>query len=438
MRAGDPGWTTRAWSPRSVNPLPIYDLIVIGSGYTGLATAFYMARHGNSVLVLDRSDLSEAASARNAGFCTVSPPVGLDALRAGGADVVRAWYRWFESATDHCEELTGTFSDSDQKAIDFGRVGNIRLAQTQAQSEALQRQAEDLRRLGVSRQYLQADELDMPSGNVFSGGLYDERSARLNPGAMHITLAEACQREGVDFQLLTEAQKVDLENGVLVVATPNDRLRGRKVVVATNGYSNATVPPFRQILFSVGSFLIRTRPLKSGRHLGALGQGRCHATSFRFPHYFRLTPQNELLFGGRASLSTEANIPSCADWLLRQARHLLPDAEIPSVANCWGGRLGFAFDKRPLFGRVNTNLYYAMGYAGHGVPTSLALGRELSRRILDHQIADPAPFWCPEYDPPKALPFLQRHMLPVAQTALRLMDRADRTRDLFQPRTKSI
>lgn len=437
MRAGEPSWTTRSWSPRAVSPLPIYDLIVIGSGYTGLATAYYMARLGNSVLVVDRSDLSEAASARNAGFCTINPPVGLDALRSAGEDVVRAWYRWFETATDHCEELTGSLPESDQGAIGFKRVGNVRLAQTRAQAEALQSQAEELRQLGVSRRFLHAEALDMPSGSVFTGGLHDERSGRLNPGEMHIALAEACQRQGVDFKLNSEAQSVDPENGVLIVNTPNDRLRGKKVVVATNGYSDATVPPFRQALFSVGSFLIRTKPLVSGGNLGALGQGRCHATSYRFPHYFRMTSENELLFGGRASLSTEADIPACADWLLRQARCLLPETEIPSVAGCWGGRLGFAFDKRPLFGCVDTNLYYSMGYAGHGVPTSLALGRELSLRMLGHPIGNPAPFWRTESDAPNTLPFLQRYMLPVAQTALRLMDGADRTMDKFRYRARS-
>lgn len=434
MRAGDPAWISRALSFRPVSPLPIYDLVVIGGGYTGLATAYYMARQGGSVLVIDRGDLSEAASARNAGFCTISPPIGLDALRAEGAETVRAWYRWYEAATDHCENLTETLPDRDRAGIGFGRVGNARLAQTRAQAAALERQVTDLRRLGIERQYLPADALDLPSGGTFTGGLYDARSARINPGALHIALAEACQREGVDIVLRTEARDVRPVNGGLAVITADTQLRGRKVVVATNGFTATTVPPFRQVLFSVGSFLIRTQPLRPAQSLGALGQGRCHATSFRFPHYFRLTPQNELLFGGRASLSTEADIPSCAKWLLAQARRLLPEAELPPVAACWGGRLGFARDKRPLFGCAEPHLYYAMGCAGHGVPTSLAMGRELAQRMSGQAPAAPAPFWRDAAEPPEALPFLHRHMLPVAQTALRILDWTDRMHDAFQTR----
>lgn len=435
MRLGDPIWTSRTFVARSVSALPVYDAIIIGGGYTGLATAYFLAQQGGSVLVIDRSDLSDAASARNAGFCTINPPIGLSALRAEGVDSVRAWYRWFEVATDHCEALVASLPDCERADIGFERVGNARLAQTPAQARALKQQAADLGALGIDRKFLSADALDLPDGGVFTAGLCDVRSARLNPGALHVALMAACQRVGADILLWTEAQDIQPGKYGVEVATAEGCFQARKVVVATNGFAETTIPPFRNVLFSVGSFLIRTQPLRPGQRLSALGQGRCHATSSRFPNYFRVTAQNELLFGGRASMSTQADIHSCASWLLEQARRLLPEVELPSVAACWGGRLGFTSDKKPLFGSSGPDLYYAMAYAGHGVPTSIAIGRELAQRMADCKPSNAAPFWREAYSP-KVLPFILRRALPAAQATFKFLDWSDRLRGAFEVRFK--
>jgi gamma-glutamylputrescine oxidase len=274
----------------------------------------------------------------------------------------------------------------------------------------------------------------MPNDRAFSAGLADERSARLNPGALHLAIAHAARDAGAAIHQDHRAEDIRPAGDEAVVSVRGQEVRARHVVVATNGFTHTTVAPFHDYLLPVGSFAILTGPLDERIRLGALGRGRCHATSYRVPHYVRVTEGRRLLFGGRASLTTQADIEACGRWLLGRAQRIFPDLGLTRAEACWGGRLGFTPDKRPLLGQLSGQVLYAMGCAGHGVPTSLAMARDIADTILRRPLGDRAPFWRSPGEPPQRVSGLLRRGLPVAQIGLRCLDTGDRLRDALPGR----
>ena len=104
--------------------------------------------------------------------------------------------------------------------------------------------------------------------------------------------------------------------------------------------------------------------------------------SKRFLYYFRLTPDRRMLFGGRAGFfpDTPAKVYESAQILRRGMLRVYPQLRDAQVEYAWGGTLDFAFDMMPHAG-VDDGLFYALGYAGHGVALATYLGTRMAERI---------------------------------------------------------
>ena len=423
---GYPPWGAVEPVPDTAIPLKC-DVAIIGAGFTGLTAAYHLARDGADVAVFERARLSDSASARNAGFCTISPPFSAAALASvEGDDVARRWLQWFRTAVDRVEALVAELPPSDRARIDFRRVGCLRIAETRAQAGRLEREAEAQAALGAPVRFIDGARL----GEKFAlghavGAVEDHLSACLNPGALLGALSRVARGAGV----------VIAENCAALGATDNGAGRvqlshsrgtttARSLIVATNGYSDRVFSPFRDFVVPVGSFAIVTEPVDASFPLGALGEGVVASTSFRFPHYFRILEGRRLLFGGRSSLSTEADLKRCSDWLLGQAERVLSPIKPGRATACWGGQLAFTPNRRPLLGALDDRRFYSMGCAGHGVPTSISSGMELARHLSGRTVT--APFWRPAGLSPGAIRNISKHGLPVAQAYFRMRDIVDR------------
>jgi glycine/D-amino acid oxidase-like deaminating enzyme len=113
--------------------------------------------------------------------------------------------------------------------------------------------------------------------------------------------------------------------------------------------------------------------------------------SKRLLHYFRLTPDSRMLFGGRAAF-----VPANRETTRRSARLLrrdmiatFPQLRDANVEFAWGGTLDLTFDLMPHAGQID-GFYYATGYAGHGVALSTLLGTLIAQAMVYKRA--PAPF----------------------------------------------
>jgi glycine/D-amino acid oxidase-like deaminating enzyme len=112
--------------------------------------------------------------------------------------------------------------------------------------------------------------------------------------------------------------------------------------------------------------------------------------SKNYLHYYRLTPDNRMLFGGRAAFFPETGdtVQRSAEILRRDMIEVYPQLANTKVAYAWGGTLDFGFDLMPHAGEID-GVHYAVGYAGHGVAMATYLGAKLAESIAGDRPENP-------------------------------------------------
>ncbi|MCA9922372.1 MAG: FAD-binding oxidoreductase, partial [Anaerolineales bacterium] len=149
------------------------------------------------------------------------------------------------------------------------------------------------------------------------------------------------------------------------------------------------VPHLKSRVLPVGSYAIVTEPLTPALQQRINPKGRTFTDSRIFLHYFRLTPDGRLLFGGHNNLSPDRDLIDSARRLYMQMVQVFPDLRNIPITHSWTGKLGVTFDLMPHIGRID-GIYYALGYGGHGASMATYLGAEVGK-LLCGQIKE-SPF----------------------------------------------
>jgi glycine/D-amino acid oxidase-like deaminating enzyme len=243
----------------------------------------------------------------------------------------------------------------------------------------------------VPRAALQAEI----GSQAYHGGLVDEASAGLNPARYVAGLARAAERAGAQLFEQARVQRLERTGTDYRVSTPRGVMAAENVVIATSGYTGRITGTLARRLVPIGSYIIATEVLPPEMAAAVSPRGRMIFDSKNFLYYFRLTPDARLLFGGRASFvpETPATVQESAAILRQAMLTVYPQLHGVAVEYAWGGTLDFAFDLMPHAGRLD-GLWFALGYAGHGVALATYLGTTLAdliagegRALADHPFA---------------------------------------------------
>jgi glycine/D-amino acid oxidase-like deaminating enzyme len=391
-----PYWwdTVRLESEGPPAPVPERaEVAIVGAGYTGLAAARELARRGARVVVLERETTGWGASSRNGGMVLTGLKLGVPELREKvGRELTAQMYQASMDSIDCVEKLVR------EACIDcnFSRCGHLEVASKPAHYQRFREWAEMIARdFGRQVRVLPRDTLSSEIGStLYYGGLVDEGSAGLNPAKYVAGLASAakaagatiCERAGV------EGIERGAEGGAagFRVATTRGVLWARDVLVATSGYTGAATPALRRRIVPIGSYIIATEPLPDSLAHELVPRGRMIFDSKYFLHYFRLTPDGRMLFGGRAAFfpETQDTIRKSAEILRQDMLRVYPQLAATRVAYAWGGTLDFTFDMLPHASKLE-GLHFAMGYAGHGVAMATYLGTKIAAAIAGDDVALP-------------------------------------------------
>jgi glycine/D-amino acid oxidase-like deaminating enzyme len=173
------------------------------------------------------------------------------------------------------------------------------------------------------------------------------------------------------------------------IETERGSLQAENIFVATNGYTGSATPGLRRKIMPIGSYIIATEPLyhKLARQLSP--HNRMIFDFKHFLHYFRLSDDNRMVFGGRAAFFPESGqtVRRSAEILRREMIEVFPQLRDVEVEYAWGGTLGFTFDLMPHAGERD-GIFYALGYAGHGVAMATYLGKTVAEAMLDGAIKE--------------------------------------------------
>ena len=146
--------------------------------------------------------------------------------------------------------------------------------------------------------------------------------------------------------------------------------------MATNGYTpRSLVPGIRRQVVPIGSYMVATVPLPDETLDRIMPGNRVYWTQRRFLNYFRRSEDNRLLFGGRPDMSPNLDLDQVADAMSASIATMFPEIAGVELTHVWGGRLAATFDLLPHLGRID-DIWYALGYGGHGVSLATYLGTE--------------------------------------------------------------
>ena len=395
------------------------DVVIVGAGYTGLAAARQLARGGASVVVLEGERVGWGASSRNGGQVLTGMKLEPAALVARFGET-RA-RDLFDASIESIVALERIIADEAMQC-EYERTGHLVAASKPSHFEAFREEQSLLARVFNHHVDLvpAADQLAELGANVYHGLMLDERSGALNPALYVSELAGAAIRAGARIVEETPVRSVARTGAAWTIATSRGTVQAGELLVATNGYASAATPWLQRRFVPIGSYIIATVPLAQDLTATLIPKRRMVFDSKHFLHYFRLTSDHRVLFGGRAVFAkpNADTTARCAAILRRDMAAVFPSLSASPVEYGWSGNVAFTRDQMPRAGRLH-GAFYAGGYCGHGIAMATYLGTLVARRMAGEQAEHPL-----FDDHFRAIPFYHGTpwFLPIAGAYYTLMD----------------
>ena len=386
------------------------DVVVVGGGYTGLWTAYYLlrAQPGRDVLVLEAEHVGFGASGRNGGWVSALWPVGADTLERRHGRT--ATLTQLAALRDTVDEV-GRVDVEEDLGAGFVKGGALVVARTPAQEARARLSAAHAASWGDPTVWLDAAatraRLDVAGAR---GATFTPDCARVHPRRLVDGLAAAVRRLG--GRIVERAHVVRTADRVVVLADGR-RVTAASVVVATEGWTGTLSGMTRRVA-PVYSLMVATEPVDDERwaRIG-LGGREVFADHGHVVIYGQRTDDGRIAFGGRgapyhwrSAIRPEFDEePAVFDALRRTLLDLLPQLGGIRFTHAWGGPLGIARDWHPsVTWDPTTRTGAAGGYVGDGVAASNLAGRTLADLVLGRRteltglpwVGHRSPRWEPE------------------------------------------
>jgi gamma-glutamylputrescine oxidase len=384
------------------------DVAVIGAGYTGLSAAYHLAREGVKVVVLEAERIGFGASGRNGGIIGALHPGRLK------QEVRRVGKERFKRACEIGMETVQIVEDlvrDNRLECEYERSGEMCLAHSKRHLPVLEESARLLTELGYPSEFYDRRALrERMDTNAYLGAFLAPQSAHIDPGKYVHGLGKAVQALGVTVRenspVMSLAAGPVLNGGGngrtssgpgssgavgrlpshgVIVRTAGGEVRAREAIVATNGYTGVLHRFFRGRFYPLRSYVVATEPLgeEEWASLGWKNGSACYDTKIML-YYFRPTRDRRIVFGGRADYAEWENramydqLENAITWIFPSLRGRV------RISHRWHGLLAFTFDRSPRIGRLQDlpQVWYSLGYSGHGVGVATLCGKILAWNLL--------------------------------------------------------
>ena len=397
------------------------DVVIVGSGFTGLSAALTLLRQGRSAVVLERGVPGYGASTRNGGQIGSGNQKfrvkRLIALR--GEKKAEALLREGVRMLDYIEHLV----TAEKIDCRFSRCGRFRAAVRPEHYEAMARDMEDLKRVAGVESFMvpRAEQRSEIGSDAFFGGSVLPGDASLHPGLYHAGLIHRITEAGGQVVGNAPAQSISQSQSGFVVRTPLGEIACKDVIIATNGYTDSLVPELGRRIVPIGSGLIATGEIPEAMFSGLLPKNRVYGNTNRVFYYFRAAPgERRIIWGGRVGRLAANTSPKAFRHLARDMLRVFPVlAEVP-VTHAWDGQIGYTYDEVPHLGRTAQGIHYAVGYCGTGVSRATYFGHKVALQLMGDAEGRTA-FDDLAFPSFPAHP-VARHAVPVVETWYRIRD----------------
>jgi glycine/D-amino acid oxidase-like deaminating enzyme len=376
--------------PRPALPGDIdVDVAIVGAGYTGLWTAYYLLARDPSlrIAIVEAEIAGFGASGRNGGWCSALLPMSLDAIaERAGRDAAIAMQTAMFATVDEVGKVAA------DEGIDchYAKGGYLKLATEPAHAERLGAALESYRRFGFGEEHARLldrrEACDVINAERVRGGVFTPHCAAIHPARLARGLARVVERAGVKVFERTRVTGIETRR----LRTDRGDVRAQAVVRATEGYT-ARLPGHRRTLAPIYSLMIATEPLPSSFWDAAGWSSRATFNDARHVIiYGQRTADDRIAFGGRgAPYHYGSGVDPAFDrdervfaLLRRTLAEFFPDVADVTITHSWGGPLGAPRDWYCSVGFDRaTGSGWAGGYVGDGVATTNLAGRTLADLI---------------------------------------------------------
>ncbi|HEV2122192.1 MAG TPA: FAD-binding oxidoreductase [Chloroflexota bacterium] len=367
------------------------DIAILGAGYSGLWTAYYLLKRDPSlkVAIAEKEIAGFGASGRNGGWCSAGFPLGLGELgRRYGHDAARDLQLAMIDAVDE----VGLVAEEEGIDADYEKGGALRFARGKHQVPLIERSVQTYRAFGLEEHYqlLNAEEA---RGRVnvqgSLGAIFTPHCATIHPGKLARGLARVVERLGGTIYEQTPVPSYS-EGSSPALHTLSGDIRAKTIVLAGESYLSQLKQLNRQLI-PIYSLIVLTRPLTEEQWAEIGWKGReCVSSNRLTVDYLSRTTDGRILFGGRgapyhfgSSISDDYDRHGPSHRLLRDAAmEWFPSLSQSDFSHAWGGPLGIPRDWMPTMSyNPDTGVATACGYTGQGVSTTNLAGRVLADLI---------------------------------------------------------
>ena len=358
------------------------DVVIVGGGYAGLATARALADGGVQSVVLEAEEFGSGASTRSGGGISAGLSIGKSFAGKSldyAPELVRDVVGWAVAA------YRGLFDLIERENIDchLEQHGRFLGACAVSHYDGLRARFDKLRAGGATDCYLvsRAEQRQEIGSDFYHGGMVLETAGKLHPALFYGgLLAAARRRNSITLAGHCRATGLARNGDGWRVTTGAGDIEARHVVIATNGYTSGLTPQLQRRLVPIASHIIATEELPAGLVQKLCPKGRTFSETRRVLHYYRISPDGRrVIFGGRARF-TEIPGELRARLLHRAMFERFPELADTKVSHTWQGNVAFTYDALPHAGEID-GLHFILGCNGSGVSMMPFLGDAMGKSI---------------------------------------------------------
>lgn len=367
------------------------DVVIVGSGFTGLSTALFLAReHGIRAIVLDANQTAWGCTSRNGG----------QGQNASGRLYRSQWIdRWGKDVALKLDaEIREGFETFKDLVAEFPECepqpgGHLYIAHRDRKMDFLRNETRVMREVfGYDARILSTAEVrrDYVDDADCHGAMHEPDGIGVHPLKLAFAYLRKARELGVKVHPASPVIGMKTVNGVHYLQTPGGTVKARAVGFATGGYtSNGMHRSLNSKIMPILSNSLVTRPLT---------EEELEATSFKTTQvitdtrtlrfYYRKLPDNRVQIGSRSAITgADAPNPVHMAKLVDGLHHKFPALKGIPIDYSWWGWVDVSHDMMPRICQPDPreSVFYATGYGGNGVSFSAHAGRRMAQRIAGVQ-----------------------------------------------------
>ncbi len=370
--------TVSFWQQAHREQATAYDVIVVGGGIVGAATAYWLGRRRPSmrVALVEARTLGAGASGRNAGFILQGTAADYlsDVERFGTRTARRLWHFTRENRDLLASELRGA-------AFGWESEGSLTVAGDADEDERLRASVSHLRAAGAPVVYLEPKKTNRRlHATGLHGGLYVTSGGVVNPLQLVRYLAD---ESGAELHTHYPVTRIRWAGDGVTLGSSDRSIWGRRVVLAVGSALPELVPSLSRFVRPVRAQMLATAPTDASSIPVPVYS---HEGGF----YVRQLADGTVLAGGgrhqhRAAEETDVDTttPAVQATIERYLHTHYPWTQSLAIRRRWSGIMGFSPDGRPVVGPVpeHAESVFATGFTGHGMGYGVRMGRLLAERV---------------------------------------------------------